>query len=335
MVTNIKATQNSIDIGKEIEPSSPAEIDQALTVLSANKDAWAAMDIPGRIALLDKIKQDMSNVEDPWLAAALTVKENQPETYGAAVEWYSLTVIYRYIRFIRKALEDILQYGKPKIPGKVSTRANGQVVAQVVPYDWKEASALPGMHAEVWMDPSVSLQDSGIPQASFYMDKDKKGQICAVLGAGNLGALVSGDVMHKLFVEGYVVALKMNPVNEYLGPFFEEGFSALIKAGFLQILYGGAQEGSYLCNHPDVDNVHMTGSYRTFEAIVFGPDEEGQRRKQARQPKFTKPFSAELGNIAPVIVVPGPWSEKEVKNISARLGSWLVANSAHNCLSQD
>jgi acyl-CoA reductase-like NAD-dependent aldehyde dehydrogenase len=183
------------------------------------------------------------------------------------------------------------------------------------------------------MDPSVSLQDGGIPQASFYKDKDRKGQICAVLGAGNLGALVPGDFMHKLFVEGQVVALKMNPVNEYLGPFFEEGFSALIKAGFLQILYGGKQEGSYLCNHPAMDNVHMTGSGRTFEAIVFGPGEEGKQRKQARQPQFTKPFSAELGNIAPVIVVPGPWSEKDIKNISARLGSWLVPNSAHNCLS--
>ena len=70
----------------------------------------------------------------------------------------------------------------------------------------------------------------------------------------------------------------MNPVNEYLGPFYEEGFRSLIEAGFLQILYGGTQEGSYLCNHPAVDCVHMTGSTRTFEAIVFGP---GDRRATA------------------------------------------------------
>lgn len=332
MTPNNSSKENSASVGKTIQPSSQAEMDQALTVLTAHKDAWAKMDIPGRIELLDQIMQDMPGVEERWLAAGMSAKENQTETYGAGVEWYSITVTYRYIRFLRKALQDILQYGKPKIPGKISTRANGQVVAQVVPYDWKEASALPGIRAEVWMDPSVSLQNGGIPQASYYQNKNHKGQVCVVLGAGNIGGLVSGDVMHKLFVEGQVVGLKMNPVNEYLGPFFEEGFSALIKAGFLQILYGGAQEGSYLCNHPDVDNVHMTGSDRTFEAIVFGQGEEGQQRKKARQPKFTKPFSAELGNISPVIVVPGPWSEKDVKNISARLGSWLVANSAHNCL---
>ena len=332
MATNKLFDENSTLKSKALQPSSQAEMDQALAVLTAHKDTWATMDIPGRIRLLDQIMQDIPGVEERWLAASMAAKESQPESYQAAVDWYSITVIYRYIQFLRKAFQDILQYGKPKIPGKVSTRANGQVVAQVVPHDWKEASALPGMRAEVWMDPSVSLQDDGIPQASYYQSKDHKGQVCVVLGAGNLGALISGDFMHKIFIEGQVVALKMNPVNEYLGPFYEEGFRSLIEAGFLQILYGGTPEGTYLCNHPSVDSVHMTGSTRTFEAIVFGPGAEGQKRKQARQPIFTKPFSAELGNIAPVIVVPGPWSEKDVKNISARLGSWLVANAGHNCL---
>jgi hypothetical protein len=65
---------------------------------------------------------------------------------------------------------------------------------------------------------------------------------------------------------------------------------------------------------------------------VFGSGEEGRRRKQSRQPAFTKPFSAELGNISPVIVVPGPWSQTDIKNQSARFGSWLVPNSGCYCL---
>jgi hypothetical protein len=76
----------------------------------------------------------------------------------------------------------------------------------------------------------------------------------------------------------------------------------------------------------------LTGSERTFDAIVFGPGEEGKKRKQARQPLLTKYFSAELGNISPVIVVPGPWTEKDIKNQSVRLGSWLTFNSGCNCL---
>ncbi|TFG07236.1 aldehyde dehydrogenase, partial [Candidatus Thorarchaeota archaeon] len=332
MITKIIETQNRMQVSEAIPPSSQAEMDRALNVLTAHKDAWAMMDIPGRIALLDQIKQDMPGVEGRWIASGLEAKENQPDSFDEFVEWYSISVIYRYIRILRKALQDILQFGKPEIPGKVSVRPNGQVVAQVVPYDWKEAMALPGIRAEVWMDPSVSLQNGGIPQASFYHTQDKEGQVCVVLGAGNVGGLIPGDFMHKLFVEGQVVALKMNPVNEYLGPLLEEGFNAVIKAGFLQGLYEGAHEGAYLRDHPAVDSVHMTGSDRTFEAILFGPGEEGRQRKQARQPQFTKPFSAELGNISPVIVVPGPWSEKDIQNQSKRLGSWLVPNSSHNCL---
>jgi acyl-CoA reductase-like NAD-dependent aldehyde dehydrogenase len=291
MTPNNLPKENSASVDKTIQSSSQAEMNQALAILTNHKDAWVMMDIPGRIALLDQVKQDLLKVEKRWIAACMAAKGAVSETMAEGEEWYSITVTYRNIRFLRKALQDILQFGKPKIPGKVTTRANGQVVAQVVPYDTKEQMALPGMHAEVWMDPSVSLKDGGIPQASFYHNKDKKGKICTVLGAGNVAGLVSGDFLSKLFVEGQVVALKMNPVNEYLGPIFEDGFIALIKAGFLQVLYGGAEEGKYLANHPAVDELHMTGSDRTFDAIVFGSGAEGRQRKQARQPIFTKPFS--------------------------------------------
>jgi hypothetical protein len=46
-----------------IAPSSQSEMDQALTVLTAHKNDWAMMDIPGRIALIDQIKQDLSKVD--------------------------------------------------------------------------------------------------------------------------------------------------------------------------------------------------------------------------------------------------------------------------------
>jgi len=75
-----------------------------------------------------------------------------------------------------QSIQDIMRYGKPKNSGEVTIRSNGQVVAQVVPYDWKEQWALPGIHAEVWMDPSVSLQNGGIPQASFFHSQDRKGR---------------------------------------------------------------------------------------------------------------------------------------------------------------
>jgi len=111
--------------------------------------------------------------------------------------------------------------------------------------------------------------------------------------------------VEKLFNEGKVCLLKMHPVNAYLGPFIEDAFADAIRAGFLAVAYGGAEVGGYLAQHPGVDEVHVTGSARTHDAIVWGADREG--RVRMLDPVLKKPITSELGNISPVIVVPGPY----------------------------
>ena len=75
----------------------------------------------------------------------------------------------------------------------------------------------------------------------------------------------------------------MNPVNEYLGPFLERAFEPLIDGGYLAIVYGGGEVGAYLCEHPSVDDIHITGSDKTHDLIVWGPPGAGARRPQAAQ----------------------------------------------------
>ncbi|WP_162005244.1 aldehyde dehydrogenase family protein [Dictyobacter vulcani] len=137
--------------------------------------------------------------------------------------------------------------------------------------------------------------------------------------------------MYKLFTENQVVLFKANPVNAYLGPLFEESFQSLIKPGYLRIVYGGAEEGTYLCQHPNIDEIHITGSDKTFDAIVFGPGEEGQQRKANRQPLVTKRVTGELGNVSPVIVVPGPWNQKDLAFQAEHIASMLANNAGYNC----
>lgn len=322
------ANQSSEGEGR---PSTSEEIDRALDILAARKDAWISLALDERIALLDKVRLDLKKNEGRLIGLSLQAKGTQGDEMGEAEEWAALAVIYRQIRLLGRALRDMVRYGAPVIPGKITTRENGQLVAQVVPIDWKEKLALPGMRAEVWMDPSVTVDD-GIPQASPYHDRNRKGQVCTILAAGNFSSLVTGDLLHKLFVDRCVVALKMNSVNSYLGPVFKDVFSSLIEQGFVQVLYGTANEGALMYNNPAVDCLHMTGTDRTYEAIVFGAGDEGLRRKQSRQPVFTKPFTAELGNISPVIIVPGPWTEVDIKNQAKRLASWLMPNAGYACL---
>ncbi len=152
-----------------------------------------------------------------------------------------------------------------------------------------------------------------------------------VLGAGNVASIAPMDALTKLFSEKQTVLLKMNPVNAYLGPFIEEGFRALVERRFFRVVYGGAAEGAYLCQHAGVDEIHLTGSDRTHDAIVFGPGEEGVRRKAERRPLLAKRITSELGNVSPVIVVPGPWRAGDFAFHAANIAGQLVNNAGCNC----
>ncbi len=78
--------------------------------------------------------------------------------------------------------------------------------------------------------------------------------------------------------------------------------------------------------------MHITGSDKTYDAVVFGPGEEGRRRKAADEPVLTKPITAELGNVSPVIVVPGRWTSAELLYQAEHVATMLVNNAGFNCL---
>jgi len=315
-----------------VSVSTQTVLDDALETLQAHKDAWVALDISERIEILDEIRRDMQSVEERWVAFGMQAQDLRLGTFGEGEQKVLLGMVYRLVRLLRQSLVEIKRFGQPRIPGPVDIRANGQITAQVFPQAWHDRLTLQGIQGEIWMDPELTDLNKALSRASFYDDNGRSGRVALVLGAGNVSTLVPADFMYKLFVEGQVVILKTNPVNEYLGPLIEEGFQALIKRGFLRVVYGGIAEGSYLVQHPAVDEIHMTGSVKTFEAIKFGLGDEGARRKAARSPKITKRFTAELGNISPVIIVPGPWNSDDITTQAAKLSTWLSINAGFGCL---
>jgi len=124
----------------------------------------------------------------------------------------------------------------------------------------------------------------------------------------------------------------MNPVNAYLGPLFEQAFAQAIRRNFLAVVYGGAEEGSYLAHHIGIDEIHLTGSDRTYDSIVWGaPGPERDARKARNSPLLSKPVTAELGNITPVLVVPGPYTEKELAFQAESVAGGVAYNASFNC----
>ncbi|RME01609.1 MAG: aldehyde dehydrogenase family protein [Deltaproteobacteria bacterium] len=140
------------------------------------------------------------------------------------------------------------------------------------------------------------------------------------------------DALYKMFVERKSVILKMNPVNAYLGPFIEEAFCELVDAGYFAVVYGGAEVGAYLVEHAGVDEIHITGSNHTHDRIVWGPPgPEREARIAANDPLVKKEITSELGNVSPVVVVPGVFSEKELDFQAANIASMLANNAGFNC----
>lgn len=312
--------------------SSRAEMDAAVAVLQENKGAWTAVGPRERIELLGDLTRRFLGVAERWATLGIEAEGLDPEQPASGEEALAGPYfILRNLRLLRESMLDIETHGRPRIPGGVRTRDGGQVVARIFPVDLYDRVFYAGVTADVWMQPGLTVEELPATQAVAYHAPVRQGRVALVLGAGNVSSIGPMDALYKLFVEDQVVVFKTHPVNVYLGPLMEEAFATLIERGFFRVVYGGAEEGAYLCRHPGVDEIHITGSNRTYEAIVFGPGEEGRRHKAADEPILDKRFTAELGNVSPVIVVPGPWDEGDLQYHAENLATMLTNNAGFNC----
>lgn len=319
-------------IAGALPPSSTEQIDRALSELHAHKDKWVKTSITERIQIVEQIRRDVLKLAPRWVQLNLDAKGLDAREVASADEWSAAAIMIRMLRLLHQSLQEIQRYGRPRFPGRLRTRPDGQVIVPVYPQSLYDRLLFRGLRGEVWMEPGVSPEETVRTQAACYHDKDHAGKITLVLGAGNYSPLVPNDFMYKLFQEDSVVILKMNPVNDYLGPLIEEGYQALIERGFLRVIYGGIREAQYMIHHNLVDALHLTGSDKTFETIVFGPGEDGAQRKAQRQPVMTKPFSAELGSVSPLIIVPGPWREDDIRYQADQIALMMTVNAAFTCL---
>jgi len=323
---------------KHTEPNTPipfADLDQTLAQLAANKDRWVKTSVAQRIALLAQIKECLMPVARAWAETAGRMKGISEGSPLVGEEWISGP--YTVMGYCNQMMATLSQVKGKKHLDHTPVRQlpNGQVVARVLPHSLWDHLLLSGVKVDVWMDPSVTPDKLRASTASTYdaaSPSHKQGKLALVLGAGNIAAIAPLDVFHKLFVENQVVILKMNPVNDYLIEFLEPALKPLIDLGVLRIVRGAADCGQYLCNHPLVEEIHITGSGVSHDAIVWGSGEEGRVNKAANKPKNTRAISSELGAVCPTIVVPGPWTAADIRFQAEQVATQKLHNSGFNCV---
>jgi aldehyde dehydrogenase (NAD(P)+) len=310
-----------------------ADLERRVESVRARKDEWARLPIAEQIGLLRRLRPRVDAVAERWVSAASAAKGLPPGSPWSGEEWISGPyAVLHGINALERTLVALAAGRSPLPPGAIRTRAGGQVVVDVFPVTGWDRLLLNGMRAEVWMQPGVTPAEVERDLARRFKQPAAGGAVALVLGAGNVASIAPLDVLHKLYAEGQVCVLKPNPINDYLAPLLEEAFEEYVERGFLAVARGGAEVGAWLASHPGVDEIHVTGSARTYDALRFGPGPEGAARKQRGEPLSRKRITAELGGVGPVVVLPGRWSQADLRFQAEHVATQKLHNGGFNCV---
>ncbi len=312
--------------------SGRERMDEAVARVAEAAPSFAALPLKERIALAGALAAGFARAAAGIVDAGCRAKGIRPRSSLEGEEWATGPVpILRMLRLLRHSLESLDRTGNTPA-GVLRERADGRLAVRLFPMNALDGFLLRGVEVEGLLQGGMDEDAFHAGRAAFYRQRPHRGRSVLILGGGNLSCLAPLDVLTKLFVEGKTCVLKMNPVNAYLGPLIEEACAEAVEKGYLAVLYGGAEEGDYLCRHPGIDEIHLTGSDRTHDAIVWGADgTERKVRLERADPRLHKPITSELGNVSPVLVVPGPYSGRELRYQAEDLVGAATMNASFLC----
>lgn len=331
-------------MGTDRAPDSPTDaggpsaedralLDRLLAELARGAERWASTGLAERAALLRSVHGSVGAASNRWTRTAAGLKGLAAESSLVGEEWLSgpYTVLGTTARLARSV--DALAAGRSPLDGfRFRPAPGGRTALEVLPLDRADKLLLSGFSAQVWFPPGVS---EGTVRTRAGLGAKRLGEsngVGLVLGAGNITAIPPLDVLYEIVAHNRAVLLKLNPVMAAMMTSYLDALDPLIRFGVLRIVQGGADVGSYLAHHPGVSHVHITGSAASHDAVVFGSGPDGTRRRSAGQPLLDKPISSELGGVSPVLVVPGAWTDRDLRFQAEHVATQRLHNGGYNCI---
>ncbi len=314
-------------------PSPTDDVNRCVGELSAARTRLTGTSLAERRALLDDCLDRLMQLAPEWVEAACEAKGIPAGSPLRAEEIANGPVATaRHLRLLIDNYGSMEATGHILLPSSPTELPDGSLGVQVMPvrglFDFL---VFAGFRATAVLGPQVTRDE--LQRLGSHLRSLPPAKTVLVLGAGNVSSIPATDAISKIFQEGDVVLLKMNPVNEYLGPIFQRLFARLVEEGFVRIIYGGADVGAAAVAHAGVDEVHITGSIHSHDAIVWGPPgPDRERRKRENDPLLKKPITSELGNVSPWIIVPGPYSESQLKFQAENVAASIANNASFNCV---
>lgn len=328
------AYSSKAGLGSGVVQADAASLDRCLEKLTDGRDRLSRMDVAQRIALLEQCVDGISSVASEWVDVVCESKgiargsrERAQEVLGGPA------ATLRQLQLFLRSMRRINRRGIPRLPAKPVRKSDGRIGIRLTPCPgFYDPITFIGFRATTWLQPEIGEDNLDASLATAYGSREQTGT-SLVLGAGNVSGIPAADMLTKLCVDNRVVLLKMNPVNECVGPVFERSFAPLVENDLLRIISGDAKIGAAAVADDRVDDIHITGSEATHDAIVWGPPgSEREDRRRRDDPVMNKPVGSELGNVTPWIVVPGAYSKTSLKFQAENIVASMTNNAAFNCV---
>ncbi len=311
--------------------------DAILARLENGAASWAGVSVSARSKVAQQTAIAIAAVADRWVEAAVAMKAGDPAMPGAVVAEETATGPIASLRLLivtARSLAEVAARGAPRpaAPPQVLHRGGGDasfVGVEVVPERWIADRAMFAGHRG-----TVRCVNPG-DLATFERlwreecrDRPRRGGVAVVLGAGNVTGLAVADVVSQIFEHGRVAFLKLHPLHEPLMPVFREALAPLLDAGLLAIVAGGPEVAAAALRSPRTTHVHLTGGQAAFDAIVWG----GADRREGAAARLTKPITCELGGVTPWIVVPGRYTDAQLRYQADLVAGSILNNTSFNCI---
>ena len=301
------------------------DIDRFITTLRTKSKEFNSI---SNVQLASMLEETISNIKEVAFYWATICSDNKGTTKTPAEgeEWLggpfaSVLATQYYINSLTND-DDLIEK-------KYNSEENSY---KVFPNNFTERITFPFIDAKVIFNKSMSFDDIN-KYRGFSKRYDIDPSITLVLGAGNFSSIPYLDVLYHLITRKSVILLKLNPVNEYLKPVFEKVFQNFIERGYIIVTTGNIDESKYMATHPGINHIHLTGSDKTYEEIVYGRELTVKERKSKSLSKINnKPITSELGNVTPIIIHPGKWSTSDIKYQARKIVTAKLNNNGFNCI---
>lgn len=306
--------------------------DAAIEQLAAGAEAWAAMTLAERADLIGRTHEAVARVAARWTRTALDIKGLSADSPLTGEEWLSGPyATLAGFGTVAHSLGTLAAGGSPIAAIKPDRAPGDRLSWRVLPHGLRESLLFHGFSAEVWTQPGITEADVRRDSGKDASRTGASGGVGLVLGAGNITSIGPLDVLTELVFHHRATILKINPTFASLLTVYRQALAPLIEADLVRVVQGGAAEGSYLCGHDGISHVHITGSAETHDAIVWGRGKDSEKRRREGRPALDKPITSELGGVSPVIVVPGTWTDADLRYQAENIVSMRLHNAGHNC----